>query len=389
MVTEKDFGTIKKAAMVIDRGRIAWLGRQSQLKSSVLKASQIKVTTESDFGGQTVLPGFVEAHTHVAFAGDRQNEFELRNQGQSYADIAKKGGGIQATMKATAKVSESDLLTLAQSRVDRFVRQGVVCLEAKSGYGPNAATELKILNVHRKLKGPEVVSTFLGLHAVPKSFSSSADYTDWVIKKLLPKVTKGRLADRVDAFVEKGYFSKKDARAFFHAAKLAGLSFTIHADQLNRTTAYDLAIDEGGQSADHLVQLSAGDITRLAKSSVVSGLLPAADFYLKMAYPKARALLDQGGRVFLATDYNPGSSPTGSLNFVGVLARLEMKMTLAEVLCAYTLNAAEALGRSDDYGVIDTGRKANFIQTPADLDQLFYDIGHHPITATYKSGKKI
>ena len=327
-VEEKDLSLISKGAFVSYRGEIVWIGKDKDLKPSFFKNYKEK-QKEYNLKGFSVLPGFVESHTHLLFSGNRQDEFEQRNKGVSYKEIAKKGGGILSTVKKTRKASLKELVVTGQKRVNRFVSQGVSTLEMKTGYALNLQGELKLIKAMDHLKGPRKIKTLLALHAVPPEFSSSSSYTDFVIKKLLPQVKT--LVDRCDIFIEKSYFSYEDARKFFHACKNMNLPLTAHTEQMSLQKGYKLGLEYKAQSLDHLIYLDNKGISHIAKSPVTATLLPLCDFYLKCPYPQARKLLDKGARVALATDFNPGSSPSQDLCFVGVLSRLEMKMSLSEV----------------------------------------------------------
>jgi imidazolonepropionase len=378
-ITTDDLSLISNGCFVEDKGKIIWVGETKGLPAKYKKSTSINLK------GKTVIPSFVECHTHSVFAGNRAHEFELRQLGVSYQEIAKQGGGIKFTVNETRKASEAQLKKLAQVAVDDFVRQGVTTLEIKSGYGLNLKEETKILKVAKSLKGPQIVTTYLGAHAVPNEHSSSESYLKEVIKDL-PKIKK--LANRVDMFVENGYFSIEQAKTYYEAAKKINLDCVVHADQMTRTGASLLAAKIGAISCDHAIHLTVDDIQSIAASSTTAVLLPTSDQYLKIPYPKARELLNAGARVALSTDYNPGTSPTRDLSYVGVLARLEMKMHLHEVIAAYTYNAACALGLEKSIGSLEVGKQADFIVLE-DYHDLFYKVGASPVEQVYRQGKKI
>ncbi len=380
-VGEKDLSLIRRGCMVTEQGVIQWVGRERDLPSTVKKRAKI-----IDLGGRTVLPAFVECHTHLVFAGDRSEEFELRNQGVTYQEIARRGGGILSTVRKTKRASESLLLDLAQERVNRFTRQGVTTLEVKSGYGLTLRSELKMLRVISKLRGPRVVATFLGAHAIPPGVKSARSYLT-SLGDGLSEVRKW--ADRIDIFVEKGYFGVEEAQPYLERAKKLGFELTIHADQLSLSGGASLAMECGAHSADHLVEVGAEEIARLGKSQTTAVLLPSADFYLKMRYPPARKLIEGGARVALATDFNPGSSPTQDLSLVGVLARLEMKMSQSEVLAAYTYGAASALGLSSQVGTLEVGKRADMVVVDGSWKHLFYQVGYHPVCEVWREGHRL
>ena len=372
-IQEADLGRIKKPYILSDHRQIYFVGTQKGFEtyrtSKKIKISQIK---ERKIVGH-VLPGFVESHTHLIFSGTRQKEFELRNQGVSYQEIAQQGGGIVSTVKLTQKASEEQLLKLAQKRVEGFKKQGVVLLEVKSGYGLSFKDEIKILKVINQLKGLEVIPCFLGLHAIPQGYTKE-DYVRRVLTEWLPEIQKQKLSKRADIFVEKKYFDSSDLKALRDAIQPWKWSFCVHADQFNPLGSSLKAAQWGAQSIEHCVHMSEGEIQKVASTATVFNLLPAADFYLKMKYPNARYMIDCGGQVSLATDYNPGSSPTQNINFVGVLARLEMKMTLAEVIAAYTYNAATVLGKQDSYGALLSGFVPRFQILDKEWSELFYQV---------------
>lgn len=416
---EEDLSLIKRGAFLVDTfGKILWVGEEKKFstrlvreifekKKSSKETRQISENKKSqkpsrhrqfsnplpdlkevDLQTQTVLPGFIECHTHLGFGGSRSQEFEWRMTGVSYQEIYEKGGGIQSTVKATRSVSPAELQKLVEERAQSFLRQGVTYFEAKSGYGLDLKTELKLLKSYKTLKSPRVVTTYLGLHAKSPDFESQDKYLEYVIDVVLPRVAKEKLADRVDVFVEKGYYTPEQAERYFQRARDLGLDCVVHADQLTLSGGSSLAINEKCLSADHLIQIKESEIRGLAQSDVTCVLLPAADLYMKCAYPPARALLDQGARVALATDFNPGSSPTQNLNLVGLLARLEMKMKLHEVLVAYTVGAAHALKVHPLVGSLTVGRDADFICTQKSWRELFYQVGDQDIHAVFSRGRK-
>lgn len=381
---EKDLGLIKKAAFVVEKktGQIKWVGPAQKIPRAFAKLIQKEIS----FKGKNLFPGFVESHTHLVFAGSRAGEFELRNQGVSYQEISARGGGILSTMRETRKAKPQELLRLSQKRVDRFTDQGVTTLEVKSGYALNHKDELKVLRIHQRLKGPRIVSTFLGAHAKPPEFSTHVEYLSY-LERLLPIIRKEKLASRVDIFIEKGFFEAQDSLNYLKLAKELGFSLTIHGDQLSLSGGSELAAQLKAQSVDHAICVSASEIQKLAQACVVATLLPAADLYMKCAYPPARKLIEAGVPVALATDFNPGSSPTQDLSLVGLLARLEMKMTLPEVWAAYTVNAGAALGLGSEVGSLIAGQSADFFVSDFSWDQFFYSIGEHSVLSTYQRGR--
>jgi imidazolonepropionase len=377
-VREEDLSIVSDAALVCKDGKVEWAGPRAKLPYKDGETVSLK--------GATVIPGLIECHTHTVFAGDRSHEFEWRQQGQTYQEISAKGGGILSTVKATRAASEDELVKLAQERTERYLRQGVTTLETKSGYGLDLETELKCLRTARRLKGPRVISTYLGAHSRSPDHPDLASYMKYILSDVLPRVAREKLADRVDIYVEKGFYGLDLAQAYWEKARELGLPITAHVEQLSDSGGTKLALEFRPQSVDHVVYLNAETVTRVARSETTAVLLPTSDFYLKMRYPPARELLDQGARVALSSDYNPGTSPTQDVSLTGVLARLEMKMSLAEVISAYTVGAAWALGRGGDSGALVKGKHCDFAALDCKWRELFYSVGYHPVRETYVAG---
>jgi imidazolonepropionase len=388
-VLESDLGVVEKAAMVEHDGVILWVGEEKFLPKNLdldLQSIRHVRVEDVDLGGTVVIPAFVESHTHLVYAGSRADEFDRRNRGESYQSIAKSGGGILSTVRATRAASESQLEKKAGERAARFVRQGVTTIEVKSGYGLDQKTEFKMLRAAGKIKGPRVVRTFLGAHAHPPESVSVADYLSVLQSEVLPLVRKERLAERVDIFVEAGYFSSDIAKTYLAVAKGLGFDVVVHADQLTRSGGSRLALEVGARSADHLLKINDDEIKALATSEVTCVLLPVADLYVNCPYPPARGLIDAGARVALATDYNPGTAPSQDLSLVGVLARMMMKMTLPEVLAAYTIGAAYALGLESRLGSLEAGKLCDFCVLEDGIEGLFYEVGYSPVTKVVREG---
>lgn len=398
-VQEADLSAIEKAAMAVDGENILWVGKQKELPRSKQlielqnqnSSKKVKPSIkEVDLHGATVLPGFVECHTHTLFAGTRSNEFEMRLQGVSYQEIAKKGGGILSTMKETRSASPAQLKRFTEARVQKFVAQGVTTLEIKTGYALDEKNEIKSLKVINSLnddkKSPRVVSTFLGAHSLPPEFSNVSEYLEH-LTTILPKIKK--LTNRVDIWIEKGFFEVPEGRKYLQAAKELGFQVLIHADQLTLSGGTELATELSALSADHVIQLQDAQIQKMAKSETTAVLLPLADLYMKCAYPPARKLIEAGARVALATDFNPGSCPSQDLATVGLLARLEMKMSLPEVIAAYTIGASHALNLAQSCGSLSSGKSADFICIDDDWTSLFYSSGAMNIDKNYLQGRLI
>lgn len=402
-VTADDLTLVRDGVILERDGRILWAGEKSKLNSAWLKkllsggakGKKKSPLKKVNLKAKTVFPAFVECHTHLIFAGDRQNEFELRNQGVSYQEISARGGGILSTVKATRAAKDGELLKLAQARSDEFASQGVTTLEVKSGYGLNHSQEIRLLEIAAKLNkaakvSPRIVSTFLGLHSKSPDHPDLAAYVNEVVNKTLPEIHKRKLAKRIDIFVEKGFYTIEDAEKLIAKAQsLGGFDLTVHADQLSRTGAGVHFADSGAVSCDHLVQISDEDVQYLAQSDSVCVLLPTSDFYTKIPYPPARKLLDAGAKIALSTDFNPGTAPSQDFSLVGVLARLEMKMQFAEVLSALTFGAADALRMGGELGSLEHQKLCDFVVSDDDLTRFFYQIGHHPVRSVYKEGRPI
>lgn len=381
-IFEGDLSVISDGAILVQGRKIKKIGSRNEFKG-------LKGVKKVNLKAECVLPGFIDCHTHFAFGGDRADEFELRNQGVSYSEIAKRGGGIVSTVKATRGTSKKDLLKKAQYHANEFLKQGVTTLEGKTGYGLDHETELRCLEVMKKVKGPKIVTTFLGPHAIPKEFSSASDYMTEVVLPLLKKVATQKLSTRADIFLEKGCFDIEQCRLYLTEAKKLGFDLTLHTDQLTPSGAILELLKFSPMSLDHLVCISDDEIKAIAKSDVTAVLLPTSDFYIKIPYPKARALLDAGARVAVSTDFNPGSSPSWDISFLGVLSRLNMGMTLPEVLSGLTVSPAHALGLQDELGALETAHFADFVSFSCSYKELFYQVGKHPVTSVYKSGQRI
>ncbi|MCX8021831.1 MAG: imidazolonepropionase [Syntrophorhabdaceae bacterium] len=379
---------VEDGAVVIEGGIITRVGRTEE----TLKGIDPSGFTVIDGRGRTVLPGFVDSHTHFVFGGYREKEFALRLQGASYMDILAKGGGIISTVKATRSASKEELIRSGLERLDTMLSLGVTTVEGKSGYGLDLDTELKQLEVMAELDSihpVDVVSTFLGAHAVPEEFKGRAGgYIDFIIKNVLPVVSERGLAEFCDVFCEKGVFGIEESRRLLEAAKANGLGIKIHADEITHLGGAELASDLGATSGDHLLYTSYKGIEAMAKARVVATLLPLTAFSLKEPYARARFMIDKGCTVALATDFNPGSSFTMSIPLVFALATLYMGMTPEEVICALTINGAAAINRADKIGSIDVGKKGDIVvlKFPSYLFLPYY-IAMNPVETVVKEGE--
>src|SRR5205814_753747 len=331
--------------------------------------------------GRVVLPGFVDAHAHPVFAGNRLDDFDRRAKGETYEQIAAAGGGIWSTVEKTRAASEADLLKQATKHANWFLKGGTTTVEAKSGYGLTVEDELKILRVIRRLNQEtpvEFVPTFLGAHDIPDEFRNAPEqYVALVIHKMLPRVVEEQLAESCDVFCERGYFDITESEKVLRAAQEYGLRLRMHVDQLTNSGGAFLAARLRAATADHLEQVNAAEIAALAETGVQPVLLPGSVYSLgKTRYPPAREMIEAGLAVVLATDFNPGSSPTPSMPMVLSLAATQINMMPAECVTAATINAACSLNRGDKIGSLEPGKLANFaVFDCADYREIAYYFG--------------
>lgn len=368
-----------------DDGVIQWVGPQRELPPEYRSAERI------DAGGRLVVPGLIDCHTHLAFAGWRADEFEQRIQGRSYLDIARAGGGILSTVRQTRAAPEEELYRRAACFLRQMLALGVTTVECKSGYGLEAETELKLLRVYRRLAGEQpvrIVPTFLGAHVIPPEFLANRDgYIDLLTRELIPLVARDRLAVCCDAFVEESAFTVEEARRVLRAGKQAGLGVKLHADQLTPGGGAELAAELGALSADHLERISDRGITAMASAGVVAVSLPLASLYLAQPPMPARRLIAAGVPVAVATDFNPGSAPSFHLPLALSLACALQRMTPAESLKGATLYAARALGMESQVGSLEPGKSADFAVIDApDLNQWLYHFRPNACTMTVVRG---
>ena len=357
-----------------------------------------KVSEEEDMydaTGKTVIPSFCDSHSHIVFAGSREEEFVDKIKGLSYADIAAKGGGILNSALKLGNTSEDDLYEQALTRVQQVMKTGTGALEIKSGYGLNTASELKMLRVIKRLKKAvpiPIKATFLGAHAYPKKYKDDHEgYIKLIINEMLPAIAEENLADYIDVFCEKGFFDQESSAKILKAGAKYGLKAKIHANQLNNSGGVQVGIHHDALSVDHLETLGKEEIELLGKSKTMATLLPSAAFFLRMSYPPARELINAGAAVALATDYNPGSSPSGNIPLLLSLACIQMKMTPEEAINAVTLNGACAMELEEEVGSIQIGKRANIILTQniPSLAYLPYAFGSNTINKVMANGQWI
>jgi imidazolonepropionase len=381
-----ELAIIPDGGMLIRDGRVELVGPSSEIEKKVGDAEVV------DAREKVVVPGFVDAHTHLVFAGNRLDDFERRARGDSYEQIAKAGGGIWSTVQKTRAASEDDLLEQARKHAQWFLRCGTTTAESKSGYGLTLEDELKLLRVMKRLNQEtplEIVPTFLGAHAVPREMNAD-QYVDLVANEMLPQVTSDSLAEFCDVFCERNYFNVDQSKRILSAAKELGLELRIHADQLSNSGASTLAAELKTRTADHLEQIDEKGIALLKSAGVQPVLLPGSVYALgSTRYPRAREMVEAGLGVVIATDFNPGSSPTPSMPMILSLACTQMKMSPAETVSASTINAAYSLGRGDRIGSLEQGKFANFsIFDCEDYRELGYWFGVLSAHGVYIRGKK-
>lgn len=353
--------TIEHAYLYVEDGRIASYGKRSDMP-------QIDSdTTVVDAEGGAVLPSFCDSHTHIVYAGSREGEFVDKIRGLSYAEIAKRGGGILNSADRLHELSEDELYTQAMKRVDEVIRKGTGAIEIKSGYGLNLEDELKMLRVIRRIKETspvKVVANFLGAHAVGRAFAGrQKEYVDHVINDMLPAVAKENLADFIDVFCDEGFFTPDETRRILKAGAKYGLRGKIHAEELAVSGGVDVAVECDALSVDHLEAMDDHDIELLKNTNTIPTALPGTSFFLNMPFAPARKMIQAGLPMAIASDYNPGSTPSGDMKFAVSLACIKMRLMPAEAINAATLNSACAMGLSEDYGSITKGKVANFYIT--------------------------
>ncbi len=387
-------GIVKDGAVLVRDGRIGAVGPASKIEKLVAARKAEKV----DVAGRVVLPGFVDSHTHLVHAASRAEEYQLKIQGASYEEIARKGGGILNSVKTLRAATSQQLKRRARAALEVFASHGTTTIEAKSGYGLDVAGELKILSLHKELSAEqpiEIASTFLGAHVVPLEFREKASGTDEYVKLLtdwlIPEVAANGLAEYCDVFCDRGAFSRSQSKQILEAGLKNKLVPRLHAEQLMRTGAARLAVELEAASCDHLEQINSSDIRVLAKSDTVATLLPGCDFHLGLRqYAPARKLIEAGAIVALATDYNPGTSPTMSMPMILSLACTQLRMTPAEAITASTINAAYSLGRHNRIGSLEVGKQADLaVFEVEDYREIPYYFGVNTCWLTLKNGQVI
>jgi imidazolonepropionase len=382
---------INNAYLVVEDGLIKGFGEMEEL----LMDSKQETKNVINANNATILPTYCDSHTHLIFAASRESEFVDKINGLTYADIAAKGGGILNSANKLANTSEEDLYNLAYNRLQEVIKLGTGAIEIKSGYGLSVDAEIKMLRVIKELKKNATIpikSTFLGAHAFPMQYKENKQaYIDLILNEMLPIIKKENLADYIDAFCEEGFFNNQQTETICKAGIDAGLKVKIHANQLSSTGAVQLGVKLNAISVDHLEIMDNDAIQSLSNSTTIGTLLPTAAFFLRMQYQPARQLINAGCAIALASDYNPGSSPSGNMNFVNAISCIQMKMLPEEVINASTINGAYAMEVEQELGSIMVGKKANLIFTKPlpSLAYMPYSFGNNLIDKVMINGELV
>jgi imidazolonepropionase len=385
-VALRDLGIVPNGAVLIKDRIIVDAGPARRIE----KLPEARRAREIDASGRVAMPGFVDSHTHLVFGRPRLVDYEMRLAGASYAEIAAAGGGIQSSVKAVRGMSAAELETQARASLDAMARHGTTTVEAKSGYALDRAGEIKTLRLLAKLNGDplDIVPTYLGAHIPPPEYRGNPEaYIDWMIAEMMPLIRRRKLARFVDVYCDDGAFTLDQSHRYLEHARRLGFGLKIHAEQFASTGAARLAVELGATSVDHLEHASADDIRALAQSNTIATLLPGSVFHLGLrTYAPARALIEAGAAVALATDFNPGTSPTYSMQMVLSLACTEMRMSPAEAISAATINGAHALGLAATVGSLEPGKQADLlILNVSDYRELPYYFGANNVHMTIKS----
>ena len=385
-----DIGMIKNGAVVVENGKILAVGTTDEILSKYNEKEYQVI----DASGKAVLPGFVDSHTHFIFGGYRADEFSWRLRGDTYMSIMERGGGINNTVTATREATLEELVETGRKRLKKMMDFGVTTVEGKSGYGLDKETELKQLEAMKILNEQEpidIVATFLGPHSVlPEYKGKEEEFIDFCVKEVLPVVKEKKLAEFADIFCEKNVFSIEQSRTFLKAAKEMGFKLKIHADEIVQLGGAELAAEVGAVSADHLLQASDKGIEDMAKNNVICSLLPITAFSLKEEYARGRHMIDNNCAVALATDLNPGSCFSNSIPLLIAVAAIQMKLSIEEIITALTINGATAVGRENEIGSIEVGKKADIIilEFPS-IHFLPYHVGVNIVETVIKNGEII
>jgi len=385
-------GIIEDGSLWIEDGMIKGVGSTQEVEQNF--KTRIETAEVIDASGYLVTPGLIDPHTHVAFGGSREREFEMRLEGVSYMEIMNEGGGIHATTRMTRQATEEEIITQTKKRLDSFLQHGVTTVEGKSGYGMDIETELKQLRIMKELQEThpiDLVPTFMGAHAVPPEYKGrEEEFVDYVINEMLPIVAEEQLAEFNDVFCEKDVFTPEQSERILEAGKKYGLIPKIHADEIVSYGGAELAAKVGAISAEHLLKASENGIKEMAKAGTIACLLPATALYLREEAADGRKMIDEGVAVAISTDCNPGSSPTTSMPLVMNLACISMRMTPAEALTAATYNAACAINRQHQIGSLEIGKQADVVLwNVKNYQELQYLFGVNHVKAVWKKGVKV
>lgn len=379
---------VENAYLITEGGSIIGFGKMSEIPSDLDNYNVI------DVDQKYILPTYADSHTHAVFAAPREGEFADRIRGLSYEEIAAKGGGILNSARKLRETDEDKLFEDAKTRIENLIKLGTGAIEIKSGYGLSVEGELKMLRVIKRLKDElpiPVKATFLGAHAVPTEYKSNPNgYIDLLIDEVLPVIGKEQLADYIDVFCETNYFTAEDTKRILDAGEKYGLKPKIHVNQFTSIGGIEVATKHSAVSVDHLEVMTENDIDILAHSNTMATVLPSCSFFLSIPYAPVKELIEKGATVTLATDFNPGSSPSGNMNFVVALACIKMRMTPEQAINAATINGAAAMELESEIGTITEGKKANFIITKKinSLASIPYSFGENPIDSVYINGVK-
>ncbi len=392
-----DIAVVRNANVFSNKGKIEFIGDSNSLLK-FLQKSDLKITDEIDCSGKVVMPGFVDSHTHFVFAGERENEYEMRIAGATYQEIASRGGGILNTVKAVRRSSKAILKELGESRLKNFVRYGTTTLEAKSGYGLDFSNEMKILTVINELAAKnkynlDIIPTFLGAHAVPPEISKE-EYIQVVLYKMIPEIARRQLAVFIDVFCEKGYFNKLETIEILSSGKQFGLIPKLHTEQFNVIGGIEAAIKQSAISVDHLEMLDGNGIKALSefnsskRNYMIATMLPGVSYFLDIKYQPAKELISNNVPVALATDFNPGSCMTENLQFIMSLASSKLKMKVEEIINAVTYNSACAIYKQDKIGSLEIGKQSDMlVMDMKNYKELVYHFGVNTINYVIKKGK--